>query len=103
LASQRFLWAAVAGGPLAVLALEFGWMTTELGRQPWIVFRVMRIADAVARDNMIWASFVFLLVVYTGMIIGAVAVLRSMSRRWREGASLDLPTPYSPSHEQVSK
>jgi cytochrome d ubiquinol oxidase subunit I len=103
LASRRFLWAAVAGGPLAVLALEFGWMTTELGRQPWIVFRVMRIADAVASDNAVWASFAVLVVVYTGMVAGAVAVLRSMSRRWREGAALDLPTPYSPSHEPVSK
>jgi cytochrome bd ubiquinol oxidase subunit I len=100
LTSRRFLWMAVAGGPLAVLALELGWMTTELGRQPWIVYRVMHIADAVARDNAVWASFVVLVVVYTAMVVGAVAVLRSMSRRWREGASLDLPTPYSPSHEQ---
>ena len=103
LASRRFLWVAVAGGPLSVLALELGWMTTELGRQPWIVFRVMRIADAVASDNAVWASFAVLLVVYTGMVVGAVAVLRSMSRRWREGAGLDLPTPYSPPHETVSK
>jgi cytochrome bd ubiquinol oxidase subunit I len=103
LASRRFLWAAVAAGPLAVLALELGWMTTELGRQPWIVYRVMHVADAVARDNAVWASFVVLLLVYTAMVVGAIAVLRSMARRWREGSSLDLPTPYSPSHEPVSK
>ena len=102
LTSRRFLWAAVAAGPLAVLALELGWMTTELGRQPWIVYRVMHIADAVTRDNAIWASFGVLLFVYTGMVVGAVAVLRSMSQRWREGETLDLATPYSPSHEQVS-
>jgi cytochrome d ubiquinol oxidase subunit I len=95
LASRRFLYAAVAAGPLSVLALELGWMTTELGRQPWIVYRVMRVADAVARDNAVWASFVVLLLVYAGMVVGAIAVLRSMSRRWREGETLDLPTPYS--------
>jgi cytochrome d ubiquinol oxidase subunit I len=95
LASRRFLFAAVAAGPLSVLALELGWMTTELGRQPWIVYRVMRVADAVARDNAVWASFIVLLLVYAGMVVGAIAVLRSMSRRWREGATLDLPTPYS--------
>ena len=76
-------------------------MTTELGRQPWIVYRVMHIADAVARDNAVWVSFVVLVLVYAGMIGGAVAVLRSMARRWREGATLDLPTPYSPSHADV--
>jgi cytochrome d ubiquinol oxidase subunit I len=93
--------AAVAAGPLAVVALELGWMTTELGRQPWIVYRVMHIADAVAHDNAIWVSFVVLLLVYAGMITGAVAVLRSMARRWRDGSELDLPTPYSPTRARV--
>jgi cytochrome d ubiquinol oxidase subunit I len=103
LTSRRFLIAAVAAGPVAVLALEFGWMTTELGRQPWIVYRVMRVADAVARDNAIWASFVVLLIVYSGMVIGAIAVLRSMARRWRQGEPLDLPTPYSPPRARVPR
>jgi cytochrome d ubiquinol oxidase subunit I len=103
LASRRFLWAAVVAGPLAVLALELGWFTTELGRQPWIVYRVMRVSDAVARGNAIWASFAVLLFVYTGMVAGAIAVLRSMARRWRAGADLDLPTPYSPPRPRVSR
>ena len=103
LASRRFLAAAVVAGPLAVVALELGWMTTELGRQPWIVYRVMHIADAVAHDNAIWVSFIVLVFVYGGMITGAVAVMRSMARRWREGSSLDLPTPYSPPHVPVGE
>jgi cytochrome bd ubiquinol oxidase subunit I len=103
LASRPFLIAAVAAGPLAVAALELGWMTTELGRQPWIVYRAMHVADAVAHDNAIWASFVVLVFVYGGMITGAIAVLRSMARRWREGSGLDLATPYSPPHAQVGE
>jgi cytochrome d ubiquinol oxidase subunit I len=103
LASRRFLHASVVAGPLAVLALELGWMTTELGRQPWIAYRVMRVADAVAHDNAIWASFVVLLLVYSGMVIGAVAVLRSMARRWRAGESIDLPAPYSPPRQRVTR
>jgi cytochrome d ubiquinol oxidase subunit I len=103
LASRRFLYAAVAAGPLAVVALELGWMTTELGRQPWIVYRVMHIADAVSRDNAVWVSFTVLLLVYAGMITGAVAVLRSMARRWREGSAIELPTPYSPRHESLAE
>jgi cytochrome d ubiquinol oxidase subunit I len=101
LASRRFLYAAVIAGPLSVAALELGWMTTELGRQPWIVYRFMHIADAVTHDNAIWASFTVLVVVYGAMIGVAIAVLRSMARRWREGSTLDLPTPYSPPHAQV--
>jgi cytochrome d ubiquinol oxidase subunit I len=101
LASRRFLIAAAAAGPLSVLALELGWMTTELGRQPWIVYRVMRVADAVSDDSAIWVSFVVLVLVYAGMVIGAIAVLRSMARRWRDGPTLDLPTPYSPDHVRV--
>ncbi|HEX2783383.1 MAG TPA: cytochrome ubiquinol oxidase subunit I [Ilumatobacteraceae bacterium] len=97
------MYAAVAAGPLAVLALELGWMTTELGRQPWIVYHVMHIRDAVSRDNAIWVSFAVLLLVYAGMVIGAVAVLRSMARRWREGSAIDLPTPYSSRHESVAE
>ena len=41
------LWALAAGGPLAFLALETGWVVTEVGRQPWIVYGVQRTADAV--------------------------------------------------------
>jgi cytochrome bd ubiquinol oxidase subunit I len=103
LASRRFLYAAVAAGPLSVLALELGWMTTELGRQPWIVYRVMHIADAVSHDDAVWVSFIVLVLVYTGMAIGTIAVLRSMARRWRAGSALDLPTPYSPQHVPVAE
>ncbi|MEP7126034.1 MAG: cytochrome ubiquinol oxidase subunit I [Byssovorax sp.] len=46
--TQRwFLWAVVASGPLGFIALEAGWLVTELGRQPWIMHGVMRTRDAV--------------------------------------------------------
>ena len=56
----------------------------------------MRVVDAVAHNNGIWISFTVLVLVYAAMAIGSAVVLRSMARRWREGAPLDLPTPYSP-------
>jgi cytochrome d ubiquinol oxidase subunit I len=96
LSSRRFLWAAVAAGPLAAAAVELGWMTTEVGRQPWIVHGLMRVEDAVTQGSGVWISLVVLVVVYAGMTVGAVATLRSMARRWREGEVLSLPTPYSP-------
>jgi cytochrome d ubiquinol oxidase subunit I len=45
--ARWFLWAVVASGPLGFIALEAGWLVTELGRQPWIMHGVMRTRDAV--------------------------------------------------------
>jgi cytochrome d ubiquinol oxidase subunit I len=91
-----FLRLAVLAGPVAVACLELGWITTEVGRQPWIVYDRMRIDEAVTTSGGVWVSLVVLLVVYTTMGIGAALVLRSMAKRWREGAPLELPSPYGP-------
>jgi cytochrome bd ubiquinol oxidase subunit I len=42
--SRPFLWVASAAGVLSVVALEAGWVVSEVGRQPWIVYEVMRSA-----------------------------------------------------------
>jgi cytochrome d ubiquinol oxidase subunit I len=96
LADRRFLWLAVLAGPASVAALELGWITTEVGRQPWIAQGVMRIDEAVTTSSFVWVSLVVLILVYVGMLAGAALVLRSMARRWREGEAIDLPTPYGP-------
>jgi cytochrome d ubiquinol oxidase subunit I len=96
LRSRWFLRAAVAAGPAAVLALQLGWITTEVGRQPWVVYGRMRVVDAVTRGSGVWISLTVLVVVYAAMTVGTVITLRSMARRWRAGDPLDLPTPYSP-------
>ena len=96
LGERCFLKLAVAAGPAAVVALELGWITTEVGRQPWVVYRLMRIDEAVTRGSGVWISLAALIVIYAAMTAGTVATLRSMARRWRAGDALDLPTPYSP-------
>src|SRR6266849_4723221 len=45
--SRVFLWTVAATAPLGFLAIETGWLVTELGRQPWIIQGIMRTADAV--------------------------------------------------------
>lgn len=101
LQQRWFLRAAVVAGLASVAALELGWITTEVGRQPWIAYRHMRVDEAVTSNAGVWWSLGVVLVVYTGMLTGAGLVLRSMSRRWRAGETLDLPTPYDPSGETV--
>jgi cytochrome d ubiquinol oxidase subunit I len=47
--SRHWLWAMVWGVPLPMLAIQLGWMTAEVGRQPWIVYGLMRTRDAVSK------------------------------------------------------
>jgi cytochrome d ubiquinol oxidase subunit I len=95
--SRWLMRAAVVAGGLSLVALEAGWVTTEVGRQPWIVYRVMRVEDAVTANSGIWISLTAIVVIYTAMGVAAAMVLRSMARRWRESDDVDLPTPYGPS------
>ena len=44
---RRLLWLLVIAGPLGFIAMEAGWIVTEVGRQPWIIYGVMKTADAV--------------------------------------------------------
>jgi cytochrome bd ubiquinol oxidase subunit I len=93
--NRYFLRFSVVAGPLAILALELGWVTTEVGRQPWTVWQVLRTTDAATMDSGLWWSYAGVLILYTGMTVGAYVVLRSMARRWRAGDE-DLPSPYAP-------
>ena len=102
LTHRWFLWLAVAAGPLAVVTLECGWIATEVGRQPWTVWHVLRTTDAASMSSGLWWSYLGVLVVYVGMTVGAVIVLRSMARRWRAGEE-NLPSPYGPAVPEPAK
>ncbi|WP_308281136.1 cytochrome ubiquinol oxidase subunit I [Pimelobacter sp. 30-1] len=103
LEKRWFLRFAAIAGPLAVIALEAGWIATEVGRQPWIVYGIMRTPEAVGDYTAsLWWLLGISTVVYTTMTIGAVVVLRSMARRWRAG-DVDLPSPYAPDPEPASE
>lgn len=99
--SRWFLRAAVAAGVLGVVALEAGWVTTEVGRQPWIVWQLMRTEDAVTSNSGVWISLAVMIVVYASMAVIAARVLLGMARRWRDDPDSDLPTPYGPGGELV--
>ena len=78
-ASVWFHRAAVAAGFAAPLALEAGWVVTEVGRQPWIVWRVMRVSEAVTTAPHIRIGLYGLFVVYGLLTWGTVFVLRRLS------------------------
>jgi cytochrome bd ubiquinol oxidase subunit I len=61
-----FLRFALAMGPAGLIAMLAGWITTEVGRQPWVVYGVMRTADAVSHHSalMMTASLVVFILLY---------------------------------------
>ena len=64
----RWFYRAVAvAGPLAYLALIAGWVTTEVGRQPWVVYGVMRTDAAVTGATSIPVGYGLLAAVYAVM------------------------------------
>jgi cytochrome d ubiquinol oxidase subunit I len=70
----------VAAGPVALVALVAGWIVTEVGRQPWIVYRTMRTPQAVTAAGGIPVGFATLVVVYLGLALAVLWVLRRLAR-----------------------
>jgi cytochrome bd ubiquinol oxidase subunit I len=82
LPKSRWFWRlAVISGPLAAVAMECGWIVTEVGRQPWIVYGIMRTADAVNPAPGLPIGLFVLVFVYTGLTVAAVVMLRRLGRR----------------------
>ena len=96
--SRWFLRAAAASGVLAVITLEAGWTVSEVGRQPWIVYEKMKVEDAATANTGIWITFIGVVLLYLGLGVTTILVLRGMSRRFREGDRSDeADVPYGPS------
>ena len=77
--SRWFYLAAAAAGPLSVVALIAGWVVTEVGRQPWVVYHVMTTSEAVTNAGGIPVGYGLLAVTYV-LVAGAVAwVLRRLA------------------------
>jgi cytochrome bd ubiquinol oxidase subunit I len=79
--TRWFMRAVVAAGPLAVVALICGWVTTEVGRQPWIVYEVMRTEEAVTGADGIPIGYATLVIVYLSLAAIAGVMLRRLARR----------------------
>jgi cytochrome d ubiquinol oxidase subunit I len=85
--STWFYRAVVAAGPLALVALIAGWITTEVGRQPWIVYEVMRTSEAVTGADQVPVGYAFLVVVYLSLAAIVLWLLRRLARNpveWEE-------------------
>lgn len=80
-ASRWFHRSLVAAGPLALVALVAGWITTEVGRQPWVVYEVMRTEQAVTGAGGIPVGFAALGLIYVALIVIAGVMLRRLGKQ----------------------
>jgi cytochrome d ubiquinol oxidase subunit I len=78
--SVWFYRALALAGPASVVALIAGWVTTEVGRQPWVVYHVMLTSQAVTGAQGIPVGYATLALVYLGVAVGVVWILRRLAR-----------------------
>jgi cytochrome d ubiquinol oxidase subunit I len=98
--TRVFLWVASAAGVLSVVTLEAGWVVSEVGRQPWIVYELMKVDDAATANTGVWVTTIVVALLYAGLGVTTILVLRGMSRRGRdEDEVADAEVPYGPDIE----
>ena len=111
--SRWFFRFAALSGVASLLTVECGWITTEVGRQPWIVYQNMRVSEAVTPTSAaaLWTMFGTVVTVYV-LVFGAfLTVVLKMRSRWRladSGTARPLAgdpetdTPYGPRPEPAA-
>jgi len=83
--SRRLLWALVICGPMGFIALEAGWVVTEVGRQPWVINGIMRTADAVTPAEGVQQVFYGFTVLYLLLAGTVIFLLRRLARADKAG------------------
>jgi cytochrome bd ubiquinol oxidase subunit I len=91
--NKPLLWGIVASGPLAMLAIEFGWIFAEVGRQPWILRGYMKVADAATKADGVGLTFVMFVALYILLGILCVVVLIKMFKNKPAEAELEQRFP----------
>ena len=81
--SRWFLRAAVAAGPAGFLAIEAGWIVTEVGRQPWIVQGVMRTSEAVTSRPGVGLHLAGTIAIYLALAAACAYLLLRLARQPR--------------------
>src|SRR5258708_21779912 len=86
LVTPWFLVPSALSGVAAVAAMEAGWVVTEVGRQPWIVYRVQLVSNAVTPASGVPVTLGVVLALYAILTVVSIGVPTFMSRRGGQGA-----------------
>ncbi len=90
--AKAFLWTLVLIQPLGWLAVELGWMTAEVGRQPWLVYGLVRTSQGLSpirAENVVWSLALFIIIF---VAIGA-SYIHYVLRAFRQGPDVESPIP----------
>jgi cytochrome d ubiquinol oxidase subunit I len=79
--NRLVLWGVVLAGPLSFLAIELGWMVTEIGRQPWVIYGYLRTRDAVTTAPFLKLSFLMFSLIYVLLAVTLIWLLLQVARR----------------------
>ena len=78
--------------------MEAGWVVSEVGRQPWIVYNLHEGRGRRHRQHRVWITFVVVVALYLGVGVTTILILRKMSRRFRDQRRrAEHDVPYGPS------
>jgi len=96
--SRWFLRIAALAWPLGFTAILAGWITTETGRQPFVVYGILRTADAASpvAGGAVVASLAAFIVVYCIVFTIALYFIRKLMRHGPQGAAIETTSPGSP-------
>jgi cytochrome d ubiquinol oxidase subunit I len=95
--NYRLFWMAGAvSGVAAIVAMECGWVVTEVGRQPWVVYRQLTTAAAATTNGGVVTTLSIIVVGYVLLGIATVLILRMLARRWRNKDLEEASVPYGP-------
>ena len=104
LPSQRLFWLLGAvSGLAAIVAMECGWVVTEVGRQPWVVYRLQTTTAAATTNGGVFASLSVVIVGYAVLGTATILVLRILARRWRRDDTQEAAVPYGPQDRTVGQ
>lgn len=107
--SRAFLRSCTVIGPLGFVAVLAGWITTEVGRQPWVVYGMMRTADGVSPSltgsdvliSLLCYMAVYLIIFPAGLLVMARIVRKGPQRAPEEDAPIEAGRPSQPATVQV--
>ncbi|WP_342050085.1 MULTISPECIES: cytochrome ubiquinol oxidase subunit I [unclassified Cupriavidus] len=107
-AHRGFLRMALLMGPAGLVALLAGWFTTEIGRQPWVVYGLMRTADAVSPHSVgqLTISLALFVVTYFFVFgVGVAYMLRLVRKgpQMNEGDAYDIEPPEPAAHQKPAR
>jgi cytochrome d ubiquinol oxidase subunit I len=86
-----FLRAAVVAGPAAFVAVEAGWIVTEVGRQPWVVQGLLRTAAAVTTRSGVAIDLAVTILIYVLLGAACAWLLLRLARRSRSAIEAEGP------------